>query len=128
MSDGTLRFLGLSIINEDSLDNSLICLEEPENGINPQRINEMVSLLIDMSIDTTISANEFNPLRQVIINTHSPNVVRTVPPDSLCFANAKQKYSDIFMKKVSSTTFSALDNTWKSNKLIKKYDKIFNLE
>lgn len=31
LSDGTLRFLGLSIIQEDSRD-SLICMEEPENG------------------------------------------------------------------------------------------------
>ena len=124
LSDGTLRFLGLSIINEDSSGNSLLCLEEPENGINPQKINEMVSLLMEMAIDTEIPVSEFNPLRQVIINTHSPNVVRTVPPDSLYFANTKQKYSDIFKKKVSSTTFSALDNTWKTNKLIRKYDKI----
>jgi AAA domain, putative AbiEii toxin, Type IV TA system len=37
LSDGTLRFLSLAIIEEDKKSSGLICLEEPENGINPKK-------------------------------------------------------------------------------------------
>ena len=42
LSDGTLRFLGLAIIEEDSMSSGLICLEEPENGINPKVTTQVV--------------------------------------------------------------------------------------
>lgn len=38
LSDGTLRFLALAILEEDSSAQGLLCLEEPENGIHPERI------------------------------------------------------------------------------------------
>jgi predicted ATPase len=119
LSDGTLRFLGLAIIEEDSQRSGLICLEEPENGINPQKVEEMVKLLEEMVTDTDYEVDEDNPLRQVIINSHSPIVVRSVSDESLYLATEKEVYLENFKKKVKFTGFSALSNTWKtSNKLI----------
>lgn len=115
LSDGTLRFLGLAIIEEDNTGSRLICLEEPENGINPKKIKEMVSLLEGMATDTEFVVDENNPLRQVIINTHSPIVVSSVPEDSLYLAKNKECFIEAFGKKVSYTGFSALDGTWKTN-------------
>ena len=115
LSDGTLRFLGLAIIEEDTSGSRLICLEEPENGINPKKILEMVDLLEGMATDTEFSVDEDNPLRQVVINTHSPSVVSAVGDESLYLAKSKESFHEEFSKKITYTSFSALKNTWKTN-------------
>jgi predicted ATPase len=120
LSDGTLRFLGLAIMNEDSSGSRLICLEEPENGINPKKINEMVDLLVGMATDIKYAVDEDNPLRQVIINTHSPIVVSAVADESLYLAKKKEIYSDFFNKKIYCTGFSALQRTWKTKEILKE--------
>lgn len=114
LSDGTLRFLGLAVIEEDSMSSGLICLEEPENGINPNKVHEMVELLKGMATDVNYPVDENNPLRQVIINTHSPIVVSDVPGDSLYLAKSKEIFIKHFDKKIKSTGFSALQFTWKT--------------
>jgi len=114
LSDGTLRFLGLAIIEEDSSGSRLICLEEPENGINPRKIQEMVELLEGMATDTDSPVDVDNPLRQVIINTHSPGVVSAVDDESLYLAKTRESYHEEFDKKITYTSFSALKNTWKT--------------
>ncbi len=114
LSDGTLRFLGLAIIREDNEHSGVICLEEPENGINPQKIEDMVNLLEDMVTDTEYPVDEDNPLRQVIINSHSPVVVNTVPDESLYLATEKEIYLEAFGKKIKYTGFSALLQTWRT--------------
>ncbi|MCF8294665.1 MAG: AAA family ATPase [Bacteroidales bacterium] len=117
LSDGTLRFLGLAILEEDSEGSSLICLEEPENGINPNKIQEMIELLEDMAMDTTSELSEDNPMRQVIINTHSPIVVSSVKDESLYLAKKHIGFLTSLNKKVTYTKFSALKNTWKTRKI-----------
>lgn len=72
LSEGTLRILALCILEFDEKHTGLLCFEEPENGIHPFRIKAMTELLKDLSVDF----NEVEvPLRQVIINTHSPVLV-----------------------------------------------------
>lgn len=117
LSDGTLRFLGLAIIEQDSMRSGLICLEEPENGINPKKVEQMVTLLIDMATDTEFAIDEENPLRQVIINTHSPIVVSAVSDESLYLAKSKEIFMQKFNKKIKCTGFAALQKTWKTTKL-----------
>jgi len=72
LSEGTLRILALCILEFDDKHTGLLCFEEPENGIHPFRIKAMTKLLRDLSIDFN---NIDLPLRQVIINTHSPVLV-----------------------------------------------------
>lgn len=72
LSEGTLRILALCILEFDDRHTGLLCFEEPENGIHPFRIKAMAKLLKDLSIDF----NDIDlPLRQVIVNTHSPVLV-----------------------------------------------------
>ncbi|MBC7407513.1 MAG: AAA family ATPase [Arcicella sp.] len=72
LSEGTLRILTLCILEFDDKHTGLLCFEEPENGIHPFRIKAMTKLLKDLSIDF----NDIDlPLRQVIVNTHSPVLV-----------------------------------------------------
>jgi predicted ATPase len=86
LSDGTLRFLALSVLELDPDTPGLICLEEPENGIHPDRIPAMLRLLQDIATDPEEPADDSNPLRQVIVNTHSPTVVMAVPEESMLLA------------------------------------------
>ena len=86
LSDGTLRFLALAVLELDPETPGVICLEEPENGIHPDRIPAMLRLLQDIATDPEEPADDTNPLRQVIVNTHSPSVVMAVPDDSLLLA------------------------------------------
>jgi predicted ATPase len=73
LSEGTLRLLALTIMQFDEKHKGLLCFEEPENGIHPQRIRLMTELLYNLSADFR---NDDMNLRQVIVNTHSPLLVR----------------------------------------------------
>jgi len=117
LSDGTLRFLALAIINEDNKSKGVICLEEPENGINPKKIKEMIKLLEDMATDTDYEVDDDNLLRQVIINSHSPLVVSLVPDNSLLLAKEKEIFTEQFNKKIKYTGFASLPNTWRDKYL-----------
>ncbi len=88
LSDGTLRFLVLATLSEDSETRGIICLEEPENGIHPERIPAMVRLLRDIAVDPGERVGADNPLRQVIVNTHSPVVFESIDRDDLVFLDA----------------------------------------
>ncbi|MBL8214230.1 MAG: ATP-binding protein [Bryobacterales bacterium] len=88
LSDGTLRFLALTVMEADPNSHRLLCLEEPENGMHPTRIKAVIELLRDLAVDPTEPVDADNPLRQVIINTHSPAVVAYVDPDSLLLAHS----------------------------------------
>jgi predicted ATPase len=89
LSDGTLRFLALAVLELDRSWRGTLCLEEPENGIHPTRIPAILDLLQSLATDLDEKVDEFNPLRQVIINTHSPEVAALVPPDSLLVARPR---------------------------------------
>ena len=68
LSEGTLRILALCILWLDNKHEGLLCFEEPENGIHPFRIELMAQLLKEMTTDF-YDTNQ--PLRQIIVNTHS---------------------------------------------------------
>lgn len=88
VSDGTLRLLALAVLELDAGAGGLICLEEPENGVPPERIPAMLQLLHDVAADVYRPAGADNPLRQVVVSTHSPAVVAQTPEDSLLVALA----------------------------------------
>lgn len=113
LSDGTLRFLCLSVIQESN-QSGLICMEEPENGINPQKIKAIVNLLQTLSLDPYMAIdNAQNPMRQVVINTHSSRLISIVPEDSLYMAVTKEKYDETLQTKVEYTAFTILPDTTK---------------
>jgi predicted ATPase len=92
LSDGTLRFLALTVLAIEPNPRGVICMEEPENGIHPARIPAMIQLLSDLTTDVREqqSTGTGDQLRQVIINTHSPSVVMQVPDDSLVMAESAE--------------------------------------
>ena len=94
LSDGTLRFLALTILEASEHGPTLLCLEEPENGIHPDRIPAMIQLLRDIAVDVDEAVGLENPMRQVVVNTHSPGVVQCVPDDTLLLAEATERVVD----------------------------------
>ena len=111
LSDGTLRFLALAVLALDPQTQGTICLEEPENGIHPIRIPSMINLLEDLATDVDAPACPDNPLRQVIINSHSPAVVMQVPEDSLLMADLVEHYKG--GRQFKSLAFRCLEGTWR---------------
>ncbi len=114
LSDGTLRFLALAVLSQDPETRGTICLEEPENGIHPERIPAMLNLLRDIAVDVEEPMGLDNPLRQVIVNTHSPSVVQQIPDDSLLIADLKESCIEEF--RVKGVSFSCLPGTWREKK------------
>jgi predicted ATPase len=116
LSDGTMRFLALVVLELDLTAEGVICLEEPENGIHPERIAKILELLQDIATDTDEAVGDDNPLRQVIINTHSPTVVQQVPEDSLVIAELKDAVSN--GKRFKKVSFGCLPGTWRQDKAL----------
>ena len=73
LSEGTLRLLVLCVLLYDDKFQGLLCFEEPENGIHPYRLKAMVELL---RLLATNFEEDDDLLRQVIVNTHSPVLLR----------------------------------------------------
>jgi predicted ATPase len=113
LSDGTLRFLTLAVLVSDPSAQGLICIEEPENGIHPGKMGEMVDLLRDLAVDPAESPGQDNPFRQVIIATHSPVFVQLQHPEDLLFAvEARVRGSN--GQPVKTLRCRPLEDTWRS--------------
>lgn len=112
LSDGTLRFLALVVLELDPDAQGVICMEEPENGIHPARIPAMLKLLKDIATDPNETAGNDNPLRQVIINTHSPAVVQQIQDADLLVAESKDMVKG--GRHFPRVCFSCLPGTWRA--------------
>ena len=112
LSDGTLRFLALAVLELDPEAQGVLCLEEPENGIHPARIPAMLRLLQDIANDPYEPIGPNNPMRQVIINTHSPAVVAQIPDGSLLVAEPKEILRS--GQRFNRVVFSSLEDTWRT--------------
>lgn len=66
LSEGTLYFIALLCIINQPNPPKLLLLEEPEKGIHPRRIYEVIQFIFGLVDDKDI---------QVIMTTHSPTVV-----------------------------------------------------
>ena len=95
ISDGTLRFLALAVLAEDPKVSGLICIEEPENGIHPERLPSMATLIRDLAVDVDSPLDSENVMRQVILATHSPYFLQIQNPDDVLLAmDTAMRYGD----------------------------------
>jgi len=100
------------VLLQDPEARGVICLEEPENGIHPERIPAMLRLLQDIVTDVEAPVGDDNPLRQIIINTHSPAVVTQVPDESLLLAELREFVRD--GARFKGLSFACLPGTWRA--------------
>ena len=114
LSDGTLRFLALSVLESDPTMQGVLCLEEPENGVHPARIPAILQLLQDIAVDTQEAVGVDNPLRQVIVNTHSPVVFQQVPDESVVFVKTREAVDQAGCR-FKKADFLCLSDTWRAD-------------
>ncbi len=75
LSDGTLRLLALATLRNDPQFHGVLCIEEPENGVDPLHLEKKARLLHEMATDFNDPEQVDEPLRQVLITTHSPSFI-----------------------------------------------------
>ena len=78
LSDGTLRFLALATLRNDPQRRGIsggLCFEDPEMGVHPSTLKRIVRLLRGMATDLNDPEDLKLPLRQVLVTTHSPELV-----------------------------------------------------
>ena len=69
LSEGTLRILALCAITVNPWASPVTAFEEPENGVQPRRIELIANLLCSIALQQK---------RQLIVTTHSPLLVASV--------------------------------------------------
>jgi predicted ATPase len=82
-SDGTLRVLALLTALHDPDARGLICIEEPENGIYPQRLRELLRYLRRFVVDPRDDREDLDPMTQLIVSSHSPLLLAQVAAPEL---------------------------------------------
>ena len=115
ISDGTLRFLTLAALAEGASESGLFCMEEPENGIHPANLEAMNLLLQDIAVDAHEPVGGDNPLRQVVVATHSPHFVQLQRSDDLVLARKAAKKHDR-LGVVEPLACQPCLRTWRSGK------------
>ncbi len=94
LSEGTLRVLGLLALGGAKEPATLVCFEEPETGIQANRLDLIALLLTNLAEEGS----------QVIVTTHSPILLDLLPEKSLYIVQPQ-------------STNSAIEpfTTWKAN-------------
>lgn len=110
LSDGTLRFLALAILEQNRESCGVLCLEEPENGMHPDRLPAVLRLLHAIAVDPEEPVGPDNPFRQVIVNTHSPAVVQEFPDGEILGAQRSRAF--LGERAVDAVEFLPLPGTW----------------
>lgn len=78
VSDGTLRVLALLTLLHDPKHRSLVCFEEPENGVHPVRLKAMIQRFHELVTDPAEEIEDPEPLTQLLVNSHSPVVLSSL--------------------------------------------------
>ena len=79
ISDGTLRVLALLTILHDPRHRSLVCFEEPENGVHPLRLKTLIQRARELVTDAAgEDVDPLEPLTQLLVNSHSPVVLSSL--------------------------------------------------
>ena len=73
LSEGTLRTISLAALVNGVSSDQVVLLEEPENGIDPRGLNELLNLMLELS---TVYNSDDSDYRQLICTTHSPTLLQ----------------------------------------------------
>lgn len=107
-SDGLLRLLGLAVVALDQRAGTVLCIEEPENGIHPASLDVIVDLFAQTVVDLAAAPGPENPLRQIIFNTHAPSIVQAMDADAVLIARTYQHDG------AALSMFSPMVDSWRA--------------
>ncbi|WP_426208723.1 AAA family ATPase [Massilia sp. TWP1-3-3] len=108
LSDGTLRMLAFAAIAMDPDPDGLICIEEPENSLHPSALRLLVNLIGETVVDARFPVDADNPLRQILLVTHAPNIVQAAGIDDVLVAATYNRDGARF------SIFSPLAGSWRA--------------
>ena len=108
ISDGTYNILALLTAVYQSEQPQFLCIEEPENGLNPKVVKELVNLC-------RYACEEFGHF--IWLNTHSQTLVSELTPDEIILVDKKEGATQ--MKQIKGMELHGLpmDEAWLSNAL-----------
>lgn len=109
ISDGTYNILALLTAVFQSDEPQFLCIEEPENGLNPKVIKELVGLFRYVCEEKG---------HYIWLNTHSQTLVSELEPHEIILVNKKQGSTQIKQLKKDLNLYGLpMDEAWLSNAL-----------
>ena len=108
ISDGTLNLITILAALYQSNTPQFLCIEEPENGLNPKVARELVSVIRSICKDS----GHF-----VWLNTHSPSIVSELTPDEVVLVGKKDGYTQVTQIKGRNLHGLRMDEALLSNAL-----------
>lgn len=107
ISDGTLYLLSLLVAILDRPDFGISLIEEPERGLHPQAIMELVDSFREQATYQ----------RPIWLTTHNEALVRSLKNDELWLVDKKQGVTQMKQVQVVDKLASSLDQAWLTNAL-----------
>lgn len=116
LSEGTLRFLVLAALSFVRCQR-LLCIEEPENGVHPSRMGALVDLVRALATDPEFDLDYEETVRQVVVNTHSPDFVESVYHDTkdAVLVATQSMITGPFGEGARVLRFDPLVDTWRAS-------------
>ncbi len=109
ISDGTYHILAmLTAVYQSDDKPQFLCIEEPENGLNPKVIKELVNLC-------RYACEEFG--HHIWLNTHSQSLVSQLNSDEIILVDKKEGATQIKQIKGMNLHGLPMDEAWLSNAL-----------
>jgi predicted ATPase len=108
ISDGTYNILALLTAVYQSEEPQFLCIEEPENGLNPKVVKELVSLC-------RYACEEFGHF--IWLNTHSQSLVSALTPEEIILVDKVEGATQVKQIKGMDLHGLPMDEAWLSKAL-----------
>ncbi len=108
ISDGTYNIIAFLTAIYQSDRPQFLCIEEPENGLNPKVVKELVNLC-------RYACEEFG--HYIWLNTHSQTLVSQLTPDEIILVDKKEGATQTKQIKGMNLHGLPMDEAWLSNAL-----------
>jgi predicted ATPase len=108
LSDGTYNILALLTAVYQSNEPQFLCIEEPENGLHPEVIKELVGFF---------RAQCEEKGHYIWLNTHSQTLVSQLQPEEIILVNKRQGATQVKQLKGKDLHGLTMDEAWLSNAL-----------
>jgi len=108
LSDGTINIIALFTALYQSNKPQFLCIEEPENGLNPYVVGEFIEIFRNISKDKG---------HTIWLNTHSQTIARHLQPHEIILIDKKQGITHPKQVQHFEPGGLTMDQAWLSNTL-----------
>lgn len=108
ISDGTYNILALLTAVFQSDEPQFLCIEEPENGLHPKVVKELVNFFRSQCEEKG---------HYIWLNTHSQTLVSQLKPEEIIVVNKKEGATQIKQFKEEDFHGLSMDEAWLTNAL-----------